>query len=321
MCNLCGVATVLAGLAVPAAVLGRGTPAGTVIANTAIATFTVGNEVATAASNTSRVTVDQVTGVALTPLVAGPLAIGPAGAVLAFQVTNIGNGTDTFALTATTAIAGNAFTPTLQTLALDANGNGIYDAALDTALANGSASPGLAPDASLRVFVVVGAPQGLADTQAAQVRLAAASQTAAGTPGTLFAGKGNGGVDAIVGASGGNAAALEGLLASLASVTLTKTATIADPYGGANPLAGAIVTYAITAHTAGTGSAEALQITDPIPAGTSYVAGSLTLNGASLTDTSDGDAGQASAGGITVALGNVPGGAPDRTITFKVRIN
>ena len=60
------------------------------------------------------------------------------------------------------------------------------------------------------------------------------------------------------------------MIASLATVTLTKSATISDPYGGANPVPGAIVTYAIVAHVAGTGTATGLAVNDPFPAGTTY---------------------------------------------------
>jgi uncharacterized repeat protein (TIGR01451 family) len=301
--------------------LAAGTVAGTLIQNVATATFSTGSGVMTLQSNTNTVKVDQLIGVAVTALVSTPVSIGASSAVLSYQVTNTGNGADSFDLTGAPGVAGNTFTTTLQTVAIDSNGNGVYDPGVDTVIANGAASQTIAPDGTLRVFLIVAAPAGATDTQTSQVRLTGTSVTGSGTPGRLFIGKGVGGVDAVVGLSGGTANALEGLLANVANVSLTKSAVIVDPYGGANPVSGAIVTYSIVAHTTGSGVASGLTVTDAFPAGTTYRAGTIALNGVGLTDAADSDAGTASATGIAVVLGNVAGGSADRTVSFQVRIN
>ena len=319
--NLCTAAAVIAGLGSAQPAWASGTPAGTLIRNTAMVSFAIGGTVTTLQSTTNTVKVDQLVGVAVTPLFSTPVAVGGTTTVLAYQVTNIGNGVDSFDLTAAPAVAGNAFNAVLQSVVVDSNGNGIYDPGADAVIANGAASPALAPDATLRVFVIVQPPASASDTQTSHVQLTASSVTGTGTPGTLFAGKGNGGVDAVVGLSGGTANALEALVASLAQVTLTKSAAIADPYGGANPVAGAVVTYSIVAHTTGSGTASGLVITDAFPAGTTYRAGTVTLNGVALTDAADGDAATVSSTGIAVSLGNVAGGSADKTVTFQVKIN
>lgn len=319
--NLCTAAAVIAGLGSAQPAWASGTPAGTLIRNTAMVSFAIGGTVTTLQSTTNTVKVDQLVGVAVTPLFSTPVAVGGTTTVLAYQVTNIGNGVDSFDLTAAPAVAGNAFNAVLQSLVVDSNGNGIYDPGADAVIANGAAGPALAPDATLRVFVIVQPPASASDTQTSHVQLTASSVTGTGTPGTLFAGKGNGGVDAVVGLSGGTANALEALVASLAQVTLTKSAAIADPYGGANPVAGAVVTYSIVAHTTGSGTASGLVITDAFPAGTTYRAGTVTLNGVALTDAADGDAATVSSTGIAVSLGNVAGGSADKTVTFQVKIN
>ena len=298
-----------------------GTLAGTLIQNTATASYTSGGGTVTMQSNTVTVKVDQVIGVAVTTLTSSPVTIGAGTSVLTYQVTNNGNGSDTFDLTGAPNVSGNAFNATLQTVAIDSNGNGTYDPGVDTVISNGAASQAMAPDAAIKVFLVVAAPAGATDTQTSQVRLTATSAIGSGTPGTLFAGKGVGGVDAVVGATGGTANSLGALIASLATVTLTKSATINDPYGGANPVPGAIVTYAIVAHVAGSGTATGLTINDPFPTGTTYQVGTLMLNGAGLTDAADTDAGAVSASAVAVTLGNVAGGGADKTITFKVKIN
>ena len=319
--HILGAGAILVALSLAQPVRAAGTLAGTLIQNTVTATFSSGSNVITMHSNTNTVKVDQLIGVAATALLTTPVPIGASSATLSFQVTNTGNGADSFDLGGVTAVAGNAFATTLQTVAVDTNGNGIYDPGVDTVIANGAASPSLAPDATIRVFLIVAAPSGVTDSQTSQVRLTATSVTGSGAPGTLLAGKGVGGVDAVVGLSGGTANALEALIASVANVTLTKSAAIVDPNGGANPVSGAVVTYSIVAHTTGSGTANSLVVTDPYPTGTTYQPGTLTLNGNTLTDVADGDAGTASSTGIAVQLGNVAGGSADKTITFQVKIN
>ena len=57
-----------------------------------------------------------------------------------------------------------------------------------------------------------------------------------------------------------------------------------------------------------------------MPVGSTYVLGSLTLDGAALTDAEYGDAGRFTAGGVDVGLGDVAA-RTSRVVTFKVRIN
>ena len=298
-----------------------GTPAGTKIANTATATYTTGGTTGTIQSNTVNVTVDELVNVTVTPLITTPVVASGGPATLVYQVTNNGNGSEPFNLTANPAVAGNAFNGTVNTIAIDTNNDGIYEAGTDTLVTNGSASPVLAPDASVHVLVLVTPPGTATDGQTSQTQLTAAWPTGTGTPGKVFTGKGNGGVDAVIGATGGQGSALETLVDSTTTVTLNKTATIADPFGGTSPVPGAVVTYAITSHVVGSGTATALTVADAYPAGTTYQAGTMTLNGTALTDAADADAGTASGTGISVVLGNVKGGTPDQTVTFKVKIN
>ena len=92
------------------------------------------------------------------------------------------------------------------------------------------------------------------------------------------------------------------------------------PFGGTCAVPGATITYTILAEVTGSGSISDLVVTDAAPADTSYVAGSLTLDGATLTDAADGDSGTASASGISVDLGNVSAGT-SHSITFDVTID
>jgi uncharacterized repeat protein (TIGR01451 family) len=240
--------------------------------------------------------------------------------VLAYSVTNSGNGPEAFKLSANPQVTGNGFDGTVASIVADTNDNGIYDAGIDQVLAAGTATPSLDPDKSLKIFVLVTLPAGATDAATSQVRLTAAAATGTGTPGTVFAAQGNGGGDAVVGTTTAEANSLASLVASLASVGLAKSAVILDQFGTAKPVPGATVTYTLTASVSGTGSAEGLHIVDGIPTGTTYVPGTLKLDGAVLTDGADTDSGTAGSTGIDVALGKVNGGST-RTINFAVKIN
>ena len=73
---------------------------------------------------------------------------------------------------------------------------------------------------------------------------------------------------------------------------------------GANDLAsvGEVLTYSIAARNTGNADATSVIITDTIPVDTSYVPGSLKLDGVALTDAPDGDAGEVVGGDVTVRV-------------------
>lgn len=298
-----------------------GTAANTLIQNTASATYSSGGTSTTVTSNTVDIRVDQLLDVATAGLNSAPVVAGATSATLSYSVTNTGNGADSFTLSVNPAVSGNAFDGVIQTIAIDNNGNGVFDAG-DTVVTNGGTSPVTAPDGSFKVVVVLSLPSGVTDTQTSQVRLTATSAIGSGTPGTVFTGAGTGGVDAVVGSSNATSNALDSIVASLAVVSLTKSATIADQFGGTTPVPGATVTYSIVSHLSGTGSAQGVHVTDAFPAGTTYVPGSLKLGSTSLTDTgADSDGGLATATGVDVTLGDLASGSADQTVSFQVKIN
>ena len=298
-----------------------GVAAGTLIENTATATYAVGTGTASIQSNKVSLKVDELLDVAVASLVATPMPATSGPAVLSYAVTNSGNGDEAFRLAVDPAIAGNPFNGVVQGIAIDSNGNGTYDAGVDTVVPAGGSTPTLAADGSVRVFVLVTLPAGAADGATSQVRLSAGANTGTGTPGTTFAGQGDGGVDAVVGASTAQSNALAAVITRLGSVSLSKSAAIADPFGGSRPVPGAQVTYSLVTHLSGSGAADGVTVTDAIPTGTTYQPGSLKVDGSVLSDAADADSGQAAASGIAVALGTLPSGSPDHTITFTVKIN
>lgn len=305
--------------AMPAPAIAQATPAGIIIESTAEATYEDAGVARTASSNLVQVQVGELLGVAVAGLDAGAVAARPGTAVLGFTVNNIGNGPEAFTLEVVTSLTGNAFDSTLDSVAVDTNGNGVYDAGIDAVLPAPVITGVLAAGAAETVFVIVTVPAGVTDGAQSSINLIARAATGTGTPGTNFAAAGESGVDAIVGPSGGMAVATGQMVASTSTVTLVKWATVTDPFGGAAAIPGATITYGIEALVTGSAPVDGLVITDAIPANTQYVAGSLALDGASLSDAAGDDAGEASPAGISVNLGTVAGGTPN-TITFAVLV-
>jgi hypothetical protein len=240
--------------------------------------------------------------------------------VLTFTVTNTGNGSEAFRLTPNGTLGGDQFDPTTTSVVLDTNGNGVYDAGTDTVYTAGSNDPVLAPDGSIKIFVLSTMPAGAADLQLGKANLTAAAVTGTGVPGTVFTGLGQGGGDAVVGTTGADGVDVGTYVIQNADVSLVKSASVADPFGGTETVPGAIVTYSLIASVSGTGTLTNLVIGDVIPTNSTYQTGSIILQGSSLSDATDTDAGEFTGSAINVRLGSVSGGTT-RTVTFRVRIN
>ena len=105
-----------------------------------------------------------------------------------------------------------------------------------------------------------------------------------------------------------------------ADLDLTKTAIVADQFGGTSQIPGATITYRLTSEATGSGSLANVVITDAIPTDTTYVGDSITLDGAPLTDIADADAGSFDGAGITVNLGTVAAGTTN-IVEFQVVID
>lgn len=300
-----------------------GTAAGSLISNTATATYDDSNGTpVTVPSNKVDIKVDELIDVSVASADPGNVVVQPGAVnrVLSFTVTNTGNGTESFRLTPNATVGGDQFDPTTTSIVLDTNGNGIYDPGVDTVYNAGSNDPVLAPDATIKVFVLSTIPGGSNDLDKGIVQLSAAANTGTGPPGTSFAGAGQGGGDAVIGASGGKDTDQGTFLVQNTTVTFTKSAVVLDPFGGSKSVPGSIITYTLSAAIAGTGTLNNLSLGDVVPVGTTYQTSTIKLQGSPLTDTSGDDAGDFASNTVTVRLGNVAGGQT-RSVTFKVRIN
>lgn len=300
-----------------------GTLAGTNITNVATATYDLPNgDEASIDSNIVTLTVDELldVGVAWSDPSDVSASAGGAGQRLKFTVTNGGNGAEGFTLATVANGGGDDFDPSVTSIVLDSNSNGAYDAGVDTVYASGSNDPQLDPDQSITVFVLSSIPAGAADGQRGRVDLTAVAKTGTGAPGTSFAGQGQGGGDAVVGATGADSEDDGYYRVARANVAFVKSASVADAFGGTAAAPGSTITYTLAATVSGSGSLANLRVSDPVPAGTTYQPGSLTLEGAPLTDAADADSGSFTGTAISVGLGTVAAGAT-RTITFQVKID
>jgi uncharacterized repeat protein (TIGR01451 family) len=268
-------------------VMATGTVAGTNISNTATATYNdpSGNP-QTVPSNTVTFKVDELLDVTVVAADPGdvPVAPGSTNQVLSFTVTNTGNGQEAFRLTPNATIGGDQFDPAVTSLVLDTNGNGVYDPGIDTVYNAGSNDPLLNPDQSIRVFVLSTIPGGTVDNNLGTVDLTATSVTvvnAAGptAPGTVIAGTGQGGSDAVIGTTSGDGVDNGQYIVQSATVTFTKSAVVTNPFNLPDPVPGSIVTYTLVANVSGTGTLSNLTISDPIPVNTTYLPGTITLQG------------------------------------------
>ena len=167
-------------------------------------------------------------------------------------------------------------------------------------------------------------PAALSDGALGRSRLLARAATGTGAPGTIFAGQGAGGTDAVAGANGGQANASGAYQVSENEVVLTKSATVSGVSGGTAAVPGARITYQIVVNVSGSAPAANFVFTDAIPAGTTFASGSLLLNGVALTDAADADAGEFQGGAtasVRVALGDLTQAAGPQTVAFTVTIN
>ncbi|MDH3626292.1 MAG: DUF11 domain-containing protein [Acidobacteriota bacterium] len=297
-----GVALTLLMVAFAADSFAAGTPAGTVISNTATADYEDANANALQAiSNTVTTTVNQVSAVDISPPT-GSLNADP-GDLVCYAHTVSNNGNDAGIIDIATS-SSQGFTVTVYE---DVNTNGTYESGTDTLLTDtgGSADvdTGILPDSvsspgnnSIEILVCIAVPAGTADgtVDATDIDIASVND-----PG--------------------------------ATDSATDTTTVQSPDLGVvksvspvgNQPPGTTLTYTIVVTNNGAVDALNIVLTDPVPANTTYVGSSITQDAATRTDGADGDNADhddTNAGEVTVAIGTLASGA-STTIVFEVMID
>jgi uncharacterized repeat protein (TIGR01451 family) len=305
-----------------------GTPAGTAIENTATVNFDLAGTPISLTSNTTSITVVERIDVMAT-LRSGQVqvAANDTDQALLFTVTNTGNGPETFSLAIDSVIGGSDFDPTPSlpdSIYFDTDNDGIFNSVNDTPYVPGNNDPNLAADESVDVFLVNDISGTVVNGDIGQSELTATSLTGTGIPGTEYPGQGVGGADAIIGTTSGEAADVGEYLVSDVMLDVIKSQLVSDQFGGTQPVPGATITYTVTVEVLSTGTATASVLGDPIPANSTYVASSITLNGAGLSDAADADVGEIDNSGpptVIVRLGDLTLGSGLQTVTFQVTIN
>jgi len=304
----------------------EGTPAGTVIDNVATVNFDLGGVSSTLDSNTVTFMVlerlDVVVTLQSAQVVSAPGAVNRS---ILFTVTNTGNGNEAFELTLDSILAGDDFdpVPAVPAIYFDTDSSGDFSAG-DLAYVPGGNDPQLAADESVDVLLVNDIPGAVTDGQLGRTELTATSITGTGLPGDTLTGLGDGGLDAVVGASGGAASIFGEYIVTDVQISLIKSVAVSDPLGGTEPTVGATLTYTVTLEVVNGGTIAASTFSDPIPEFTTFVANSIVLNGDALTDANDLDAGEFilnTVPEVVVQLGDLTQVDGIQTIEFQVTID
>jgi uncharacterized repeat protein (TIGR01451 family) len=324
----------LSSVAVLQGAYANGTPSGTTINNQATVDYSVGGVAqAQITSATASFVVDTRIDLTVSEVsgTATPTHPGQTNVVATFRVTNTGNSTQGYVLsvaneTGTTLFthADNQDVTNLRTF-VDSNGNNTYDAGTDTATNINSLSTD-ADGESLTVFVLADVPAGATNNQYANVRLTArATPVGSTTPLAQTAGADTAGIDVVWADAGrDNSESAADQYAVSVALTLTKSvALISDPSNNTtNPKAipGAVLEYTVLVTNSSTvQDATGVSVTDNIPANTSFVPGSIQLNGGGLPDSNfiAGPPARVVVNAGTVVKNN---GTVDGTATVKFRV-
>ncbi|MGI9271349.1 MAG: hypothetical protein ACR2QT_06205 [Woeseiaceae bacterium] len=303
-----------------------GTPVGTVIQNTATVDFDLGGTPITLQSNTTTITVVERIDVVVTrqspQILVAPL---DAGQAILFTVTNTGNGSEAFSLAIDSLLGGDDFDPipAVPAIYFDTDGSGDFNVG-DVAYNPGVNDPVLAADASQDMFIVNDIPGTVLNGQIGLSQLTATAVTGSGAAGTEYLGQGDGGVDAVIGTTGGEDTDVGEYLVSDVMINVVKSQVVTDQFGGTQPIPGATITYTITVEVMTTGTATASAVSDLIPTYTTYVPASITLNTLALSDAIDADAGEYNTSGaatVVVRLGDLTLADGVQTVVFQVTID
>src|SRR6266480_1156867 len=264
----------------------QGTPAGTQVRNWAMLAFDAGGQAYGVASDTVDLLVGQVAGVNLQP---PRVSIGAAGAAVVFAhtLTNLGNGPDSFTVTAVSVRGWPV------TLYRDWDGDGLLGP--NDSLLTGPVplAPGSAASLLARVAIPAAASPGVSDT----ITVTATSRFSPAVSSSVQ----------------------DRLDVSSAPVAVSLTKLVDRP----TAVAADVLTYTLDYAVSGSAVASAVQLADSIPAGTSYVPGTMRWNGAPLTDAGGDDAGfiaPAGNGVVVVDFGTLAPGAAG-SVTFQVQVN
>ncbi len=308
-----------------------GTQAGVVIQNQATVTYNAGAGTISASSQVVDITVQELINVTVVSQDAAKVSISSpqSDAYLKFQISNTGNGNEDFVISQSNLSGSDDFDVTYSAIYID-DGDGVFEPGADDIVYN---TPSIAPDASIVIWVVSDIPTAQADGNEAEVQVSALSKTfsdagqANPSAGDPVAG-GDSGTTAVYGTAAANADDNAIFIVSAITVTIDKEVSeVRDNLGGggSQPVPGADVDYTLTVTVIGTGVANTVVVSDPLPSELALkegINGTISVNAVSMTAASDGDDANydANTNTITVDLGNITAGAAATTVQFTTTI-
>ena len=329
------LAAILAVL-IPQQAMALGTASGTNINNSATVDYQVGGvDQAAITSNTASFVVDNKVDNTVASVSNATVVPGSNDQVLVLSVSNTGNTTQGYSV----AVTGGTddFDMTNVRIYLDVNGDGALDGG-DTLYSLGTNISDIAADGSIQVLIVADTPLTTSDGEAAVYNLIATTLDAGTTTVTAndSASADDPNVVQVVwaDAAGSDDAATDGkhsaagtYTVTSAALTVSKTSAVeSDPINGTtNPKAipGATVRYTITVQNTGSSDATSVVLVDATPVNTTYVPGSITVDGANKTDINgddEADYGATNPGAVTVTIATLASGST-ATITFDATID
>lgn len=329
------LAAILAVL-IPQQAMALGTASGTNINNSATVDYQVGGvDQAAITSNTASFVVDNKVDITVASVSNATVVPGSNDQVLVLSVSNTGNTTQGYSV----AVTGGTddFDMTNVRIYLDVNGDGALDGG-DTLYSLGTNISDIAADGSIQVLIVADTPLTTSDGEAAVYNLIATTLDAGTTTVTAndSASADDPNVVQVVWADGAGSddAATDGkhsangtYTVTSAALTVSKTSAVeSDPINGTtNPKAipGATVRYTITVQNTGSSDATSVVLVDATPVNTTYVPGSITVDGANKTDINgddEADYGATNPGAVTVTIATLASGST-ATITFDATID
>ncbi|MFC4292226.1 hypothetical protein ACFOWX_07340 [Sphingorhabdus arenilitoris] len=352
MLKLLGTSVAIAAIAAASAPAMATTTAGTDVNNTVSVTFQVGGVTQTPPPNaTNTFKVDRkilFTITEKTPVGTTNVSANQTGAITAFTLTNTSNDVLDFVVTPSQIVTGgatprgtDAFNLNNLLICLDANNDNACDSPATATLTVDN----LAQDTGTTTVLIIGdIPASATNGQIAGVTATASARNSNGS--TITAA-----TDATVndptvvetifadpGRDNSEAASDDYTVAAAALSVFKSSRVTADGVSASNfkAIPGATVEYCISvANASGAATASNINISDAIPANTTYVPGSIRINGTvtspgaaqtcsggtNATDSSaDADGGQFGSNTVSGTLANIAGGA-SRALLFSVTIN
>ena len=290
----------------------KGTLAGTAIENSAQIHYSVGGIDQNLTSNTDSFVVDKIVDLDLSwqDGAAVEVSAGEQSRVLTFLLSNLGNGEDRFHLSYEHNNTDSQFVPlSTPSIYQDSNGNGIFDPGTDMLVSDLN----LTADANVTLFIVSDIPPDAAAGKHSHDGILAVSQSlpAAGADRQTE-------VDTVVRTQQDRDQGIYQIFDYW--LETHKSAVVHSDDNQTHT--GTHITYTITAMIGGNAAGKtitAIQVHDLIPSGTVYLPGTMRLDGASLTDAADGDAGTFVSNRIDIHVGTLSGATP-RRVQFDVQV-